>query len=112
MAGTTRSQGTSIQQRVVRQGWPQRGTFRGGWVPREGWRTGERREVQPQTPRLTEAETGSGRMAVDWAARRAAVTCYQCGKKGHYMTECGEMQRIRIVELEKEVEELKGKGGQ
>jgi len=28
------------------------------------------------------------------------------------MTECGERQRIRILELEKEIEELKGKGGQ
>jgi len=28
------------------------------------------------------------------------------------MNECGEVERIRILELEKEVEELKGKGGQ
>ena len=63
-------------------------------------------------PRLTGAETGRGRMAVDWAARRASVVCYQCGKKGHFLSECGEEQRIRILELEKEVEELKGKGGQ
>jgi len=28
------------------------------------------------------------------------------------MNECGEAERIRILELEKEVEELKGKGGQ
>jgi len=51
-------------------------------------------------------------MAVDWVARRAQVVCYQCGKKGHYMSECGEVERIRILELEREVEELKGKGGQ
>ena len=76
MAGLARSQGTSIPQGVVRQGWPQRGTFRGGWVPREGWRGGERRETQPQAPRLTGAETGRGRMAVDWTARRASVTYY------------------------------------
>jgi len=49
---------------------------------------------------------------VDWAARRAQVTCYRYGQKGHYMTECGEGQRIRILELKKEIEELKGKGGQ
>ena len=63
-------------------------------------------------PRLTGIETGRGRMAVDWVARRAQVVCYQCGKKGHYMSECGEVERIRILELEREVEELKGKGGQ
>jgi len=51
-------------------------------------------------------------MAVDWATRRAAAVCYWCGQKGHYMSECGEGQRIRILELEKEVEKLKGKGGQ
>jgi len=28
------------------------------------------------------------------------------------MNECGEVERIRILELEKKVEELKGKGGQ
>ena len=36
LAGTARSQGTNAQQGVVRQGWPQHGTFRGGWVPRGG----------------------------------------------------------------------------
>ena len=112
LAGTMQSQGTSIQQGGVRQGWPQRRTFKGDWVPRGGWRGGERREMQIQTPRLTRAETGRGEMAVDWAVRRASVVCYQCEKKGHYITECGEEQRIRILELEKEIEELKGKGGQ
>ena len=113
LAGMARSQGTSAPQGGVRQGWPQRGTFRGGWVPRGGWRgKGERRELQPQTPRLTGAETGHGRMAIDWTARRTLVTCYWCGKKGHYMSKCEEAQRIRILELEKKVEELKGKGGQ
>ena len=111
LAGITRSQETSIQQGRVRQGWPQHGTFRGGCVPRGGWRGGERRELQPQMPRLTGAETGRGRMAVDWAARRVLVICYWCRKKGHYMTECEEGQRIRILELEKEIEELKEKGG-
>jgi len=67
--------------------------------------------VQPQAPRLTGAETGRGRMAVDWVARRALVICYWCGKKGHYMSECEKGQRIRILELEKEIEKLKGKGG-
>ena len=71
MAGMAQSQGTSTPQGGIRQGWPQRGTFRGGWVPRGGWRGGERRELQPQTPRLTGAETGHRRMAVDWAARKA-----------------------------------------
>jgi len=112
MAGTARSQETSTPQGVVRQGWPPCRTFRGGWVLRGEWREGERREMQIQTPRLTRAETGRGRMAVDWAARRVAVVCYQCRQKGHYMTECGEGQRIRILELEKEIEELKGKEGQ
>jgi len=112
MVSSAWSQGTNVPQEVVRQGWPQRRTFRGGWVPRGGWRGGERREVQPQVPRLTGAETGRGRMAVDWATRRASVVCYRCGKKGHFQSECGEEQRIRILELEKQVEELKGKGGQ
>jgi len=58
-----------------------------------------------------ETETGRGRIAVDWVARRALVVCYQCRKKGHYMNECGEAERIRILEFEREVEELKGKGG-
>ena len=109
MAGTAWPQGVVAPQGGIRQSWPQRGTFRGGWVPRGDWRGGERREAQPQTPRLTRAETGRGRMAVDWAARRAQITCYRCG---HYITECGEGQRIRILELEKEIKELKGKGGQ
>ena len=112
MAGSARPQGASAPQGVVRQGWPQRGTFRGGWVPRGGWKGGERRKTQIQMPRLTGAETGRGRMAVDWATRRAQVTCYQCRQKGHYMTECGEGQRIRILELEKEIGELKEKGRQ
>jgi len=112
LAGTAWSQGTSAPQGGVRQGWPQHGTFRGGWVQRGGWRGGERKEAQPQAPRLTGAETGRGRMAVDWAARKALVTCYRCGKKGHYMAECREGQRIRIAELEKEIEELKGNGWQ
>jgi len=68
--------------------------------------------VQTQVPRLTGAEIGRGRMVVDWAARRALVVCYWCGKKGHFQSKCGEEQRIRILELEKEIEELKGKGGQ
>jgi len=71
-----------------------------------------RRETQPQAPRLTGAETGRGRMAVDWAMKRAQVVCYRCGGKEYYMNECGKGQRIRILELEKEIEELKGKGGQ
>jgi len=33
-------------------------------------------------------------------------------KKEHFQSECGEAQRIRILELEKELEELKGKGEQ
>jgi len=101
------------KQGGIRQAWPQRGTFRGGWVPRGGWRGGgERRDLQPQMPRLMGAETGRGRMAVDWAARRALVVYYQCRKKGHYMNECREAERIRILELKREVEELKGKEGQ
>jgi len=60
-------------------------------------------------PRLTGAETGRGRMAVDWTTRRASVVCYRCGKKGHFQSRCGEEQRIRILELEKQIEELKGK---
>jgi len=63
-------------------------------------------------PRLTGAETGRGEMIIDWMAKKASVVCYWCGKKGHYMSECGEEQRIRILELEKEIEELKEKGGQ
>jgi len=65
MASSAQSQGTNAPQGGVRQGWPQRGTFRGGWVPRGGWRGGERREAQPQAPRLTGAETGRGWMVVD-----------------------------------------------
>jgi len=112
MAGSARPQGTSALQGGVRQGWPQRGTFRGGWIPRGDWRGGERREAQPQAPRLTGAETGRERMAVDWATRKAQMTCHRCGKKGHFIYECRESERIRILELEKEIEELKGKGGQ
>ena len=112
MAGSAWTQGTNAPQGGVRQGWPQRGTFRGGWVPRGGWRGGERREAQLQMPRLTRAEIGSGRMAVDWAMRKAQMVCHQCRKKGHLMYECRESERIRILELEKEIEELKGKGGQ
>ena len=112
MTGSARAQGTSTPQEGVRQGWPQRGTFRGGWVPRGGWRGGERREAQSQVPRLTGTETGSGRMAVDWATRKAQMVCHRCGKKGHLMYECRESERIRILELEKEIEQLKGKGGQ
>ena len=51
-------------------------------------------------------------MAVDWATRKAQMVCHQCGKKGHLMYECRESERIRILELEREIEELKGKGGQ
>jgi len=51
-------------------------------------------------------------MVVDWTTRKAQVVCYRCGKKGHYRSKCGEEKRIRIVELEKEIEELKRKGGQ
>jgi len=63
-------------------------------------------------PRLTGAETSRGRMAVDQTARRVAVVCYRCGKKWHFQSKCGEEQRIRILELEKEIKELKGKGVQ
>jgi len=111
LAGTTQSQGTSVQQGRVRRAWPPQGAFRGGWAPRGGWRGGERREMQIQTPRLTGAETGRERMAVDrTTTKRAQVVCYWCGKKGHYMSECREGERIRLLELEKEIEELKGKG--
>ena len=51
-------------------------------------------------------------MAVDQTARRVAVVCYRCSKKWHFQSECGEEQRIRILELEKEIKELKGKGVQ
>jgi len=34
MAGSAQTQGTSAPQGGIRQGWPQKGTFRGGWVPR------------------------------------------------------------------------------
>jgi len=112
MAGSAWSQGTSASQGVVRQGWPQNGTFRGGWVLRRGWRGGERKETQIQTPRLTGAETGRGRMAVDWATRKAQMACHRYSKKGHLMYECRKSERIRILELEKKIEELKGKGGQ
>ena len=112
LVGTARSQGTSAQQGRVRQGWPQRRTFRGGWVPRGGWRGGERRETQPQTPRLTGVETGHGRIAVDWVTRKAQMVCHRCSKKEHLMYKCREGERIRILELEKEIKELKGKGGQ
>ena len=78
-------------------------------VPRGEW---QKREAQPQTPRLMGAETGRGRMAVNWATKMAQVVCYRCGKKGHFQSKYGKEQRIRILELEKEVEELKGKGGQ
>ena len=64
------------------------------------------------TPRLTGAETGSRRMAIDWVARKAPMVCHQCRKKGHFMSECRETERIRILELENEIKELKGKGGQ
>jgi len=112
LAGTMQSQGTSVQQGGVRRGWPQQGAFRGGWAPRGGWRGGDRGEMQLQMQILTGAETGSERMAVDWAKIRAQVVYHQCGKKEHYMRECGKEARIRILELEKQVEELKGKGGQ
>jgi len=112
MVESTQAQGTGTPQGRIRQGWPQRGTFRGGWVPRGGWRGGERREAQPQAPRLTGAETGKGWMAVNWATRKAQMVCHQCGKKRHLMYECRESERIRILELEKEIEQLKGKGGQ
>ena len=45
LAGTAQSQGTSTPQGGVRQGWPQRRTFRGGWALRGGWRGGERGEL-------------------------------------------------------------------
>jgi len=51
-------------------------------------------------------------MAVDWVMIRAQVVCHWCGKKEYYMRECGKEARIRILELEKKVEELKGKGEQ
>ena len=51
-------------------------------------------------------------MAVDWTTRKAQMVCYQCGKKGHFIKKCREGERIRILELEKEIEELKGRGGQ
>jgi len=51
-------------------------------------------------------------MAVNWAARKAQVVCHWCGKKGHYKSKCREKARIRILELEKQVEKLKEKGGQ
>jgi len=51
-------------------------------------------------------------MAVNWATRKAQMVCHQCGKKRHLMYECRESERIRILELEKEIEQLKGKGGQ
>jgi len=63
-------------------------------------------------PRLIGAEIGSERMAVDGVARKVQVVYYWCGKKGHYRSKCGEGERIRILELEKEIEELKGKGEQ
>jgi len=47
MAGIAQSQGTNVAPRGIRQGWPQRGTFRGGWVPRGGWRGEEKKEAQP-----------------------------------------------------------------
>ena len=109
LAGMMQSQGTSMQQGGVRQGWPQRGAFRGGWAPRGGW---QRRETQPQAPRLTGAETGHGRIAVDWTRIKAQMVCHWYRKKGHFSRECREEERIRILELEKEIEELKGKGGQ
>ena len=71
LTGTTQSQGTSVQQGKVRGGWPQQEAFRGGWAPRGGWQGGREREAQPQTQRLTGAETERGRMAVDWATIRA-----------------------------------------
>ena len=40
------------------------------------------------------------------------MVCHQCRKKGHYKNKCRKEERIRIVELEKEIEELKGKEGQ
>jgi len=51
-------------------------------------------------------------MAVDWAARKAQMACHQCGKKRHFMKEWREGERIRILELEKKIKELKGKGEQ
>ena len=36
LTGTTWSQGTSVPQGGIRQGWPQRGAFRGDWAPRGG----------------------------------------------------------------------------
>jgi len=41
-------------------------------------------------------------MVVDWATRRAQVVCYQCGKRGHYISECKEGQRIRILKIGEE----------
>jgi len=55
------------------------------------------------------AETRRESMVVNWAAKRAQMVCYQCGKKGHILAYCREADRIRIAELE---EQLKGSGGQ
>ena len=58
--------------------------------------------------RLTGAETGQGKMAVDWAAKRAQMVCYQYSKKGHILAYCREADRIRIAELEEQLKEYRG----
>lgn len=48
---------------------------------------------------------GQGKIAVDWAARRAQTMCYQCSQKGHITIYCRKADRIRIVELEEALKE-------
>ena len=78
------------------------------WQPRGTWRGGAGQGNSNQQ-RLTGAETGQERVAVNWTTRRAQVVCYKCGKKRHYLADCKEADRIRIAELK---EALKGSRGQ